>query len=611
MSIPNLDSAPTESVVDRLAALFGKRQGAPEGASSTASATASAPTADPQPTAEERGEGDEAAGSSGPRFWTDLPRDGADPDRMFWQGNVVVDQSKPLSEQVSRTLVELGNHGVFSSVDARLVAPSADGSRIVYLSRPILKVAIEDVVVCVVFVEEKKRRDGTVTPEGITRVPTPRSLIDAVFERGDYPELQPLLGIRRDAYVGREGLIISHPGYDVGSNIIFAPRADYRPLPEVVTKEDALTALQELHDVLVDFPLTPVGRSVAVASMISCAARPSLGPTPMIVFDASAPGSGKTLLAEVCASIGLGEMVSADMFRAEAAEFSKTIISSAMEGKGAIIVDNVASGVPFGSAELDGMITARAGRMGVRLLGQSKKIEVSTETVVFATGNGVTLAGDGARRSLWIRLDAGVEDPEQRTGFKHELLYDWTSDSLSRLHRAVLVLWEAYRQAGRPRSDKAPLGSFERWSLNVRDLLLWLGQPDPLESRALIKERDPSREFLAAILPAMEKLDPTGKGLFVAQLVDAGSAMTVGRQPKHPDLAAALQPLATANGAIKPNLLGMKLKTYEGRIVNGRRLVSRMTRTGTRLWYVEMVDATAPSTGGSEVPATSVEETTS
>jgi hypothetical protein len=613
MSTPSLPS--TESLADRFASRFGKRDQSREVPASTTQASAPArrqqrderaaepepPPAEP-PAGEPSPEGEPIPpGAQGPRRWTDFDRD--EGDRMFWPGpeprKVVIDTSKPLSEQISRTLVELDRREIFQSVDYKLAAASEDGSRIVPISRPMTKAFVEDAVVCVSFVEEKTKRDGTVVPEGISMVPTPRPLIDGVYERGDYPELRPLIGIRRDAFVGPDGRIVSQPGYDVASGLILAPRGGYQQIPETVSREDALQALADLEEVLVDFPLTPVGRSVAIASMISCAARPALGPTPMIIADAPAAGSGKTLLVEECAAIGLGEPVKSDLFRSDSVEFSKTLVSSAMDGRGAIAIDNVAGGVPFGSAELDGMITSRTGRMGVRLLGQSKKIEISTETVIFATGNGITLAGDGARRALWIRLDAGVEDPEQRTGFKHEFLHEWVTENLSRLHRAVLILWEAFRQANRPRSGKPPLGSFEKWSIHVRDLCLWLGLADPLESRELVRERDPNREFLAAILPALETFDPERKGIFLNQLVDA-----VTRQPaKHPDLVSALQPVATVTGAIKTSVLGQRLKQFERRVVDGRRLISKMSRLKIRLWFVETVEAAAGARSATEETA--------
>lgn len=619
MSTPNL---PSTSIADRLAARFGKPQRAAAARDEASAQTLGQSTTQTprESTTQRSGESTtqgaaEAQTSSestendrgnvnttcGPRFWTDFDRDDGDADRMFWPGKeprkVVIDMSKPLSEQVSRTLMEVGRRDVYRSVDHRLAAASADGSRIVPISRPMAKVVIEDAVVCAAFAEAKTKRGGAGVPESIAVMPTPRPLIDAVFERGDYPELRPLVGIRRDAFVGPSGNIVSEPGYDASSGLMLAPRsADYRGMPETVSRDDALRALADLEEVLVDFPLTPVGRSVAIASMISCAARPSLGPTPMIIADAPVAGSGKTLLVEECAAIGLGEPVKSDLFRSEPAEFSKTLVSSAMDGKGAIAIDNVAGGVPFGSAELDGMITSRTGRMGVRLLGQSKKIEISTEMVIFATGNGITLAGDGARRALWIRLDAGVEDPEQRTGFKHEFLHEWVTENLSRLHRAVLTLWEGFRQAGRPRSGKPPLGSFEKWSIHVRDLLLWLGQADPLESRELVKERDPNREFLAALLPALEKFDPDKKGIFLNQLVEAATRQAA----KYADLVSALQPVATVTGAIKTSVLGQRLKQFEGRVVGGRRLVSKMSRMKIRLWFVEVVDPATTAVSSKE-----------
>lgn len=624
------------TITDKLAALFGPKKAPeppiqpidpddlwteadppraavpPEPSAASVAAPAAAPTIDLEPTAppdpgEPAAEGapypPQAAptpGPTGPRFWSDFDRDEADADRMFWPGQdprrVVIDVSKLLSEQVSRTLMELNRREIFHSVDHKLAAASADGSRIVQISRPTTKVAIEDAVVCAAFVEPKTKRDGTVVPETITVMPTPRPLIDAIFERGDYPELRALIGIRRDAFVGPDGRIVSKPGYDSASGLMLSPRsADYRGMPEVVTKDNAIAALRELDEVLVDFPLTPAGRSVAIASMLACAARPALGPTPMIIADAPAAGSGKTLLVEECATIGLGEAVKSDMYRAEPAEFSKTLISAAMDGKGAIIIDNVSGA--FGSAELDGMITARTGRMGVRLLGQSKKVEVSTETVVFATGNGVTLAGDGARRALWITLDAGVENPEERTGFKHKFLHEWVQDNLARLHRAVLLLWEGFRQAGSPESGRPPLGSFEKWSANVRDLLLWLGLPDPTDTREKSKERDPDREFLAAVLPAIEKLDPLGKGLYVQQIVAAAGAsaggigaFNNGGALKHPELTAALMDFATPTGAINSRLLSRRLKQFERRIIGGRRLTSKKV-AAQRVWFVEVTDA--------------------
>jgi len=159
MSTPNLVSTP---IADRLASLFGKRE--------VPDPPASDPAREGDPTPPGKGD---------PRRWTDFDRDEADADRMFWPGpeprRVVIDVSRPLSEQVSRTLLELNRRGILHSVDHKLVAASTDGSRIVQLSRPVTKAVVEDAIVCVAFVEKKTKRDGTVVPEGVSIVPTPSS----------------------------------------------------------------------------------------------------------------------------------------------------------------------------------------------------------------------------------------------------------------------------------------------------------------------------------------------------------------------------------------------------------------------------------------------------
>jgi putative DNA primase/helicase len=67
--------------------------------------------------------------------------------------------------------------------------------------------------------------------------------------------------------------------------------------------------------------------------------------------------------------------------------------------------------------------------------------------------------------------------------------------------RACLIIVRAYFLAGRP--DKAtPLASFEGWSNVVRSALIWLGQPDPVESMAVAQEANPERVELLEMMEA-------------------------------------------------------------------------------------------------------------
>ena len=105
----------------------------------------------------------------------------------------------------------------------------------------------------------------------------------------------------------------------------------------------------------------------------------------------------------------------------------------------------------------------------MRILGRSEVPELSTSSLVTATGNNLTLVGDMTRRAVLCSLDPGCERPELRR---------FGSDPIATLrqHRgkyvvAALTILRAFHVAGRPRQVD-PLGSFEDWSDWVRSALI-------------------------------------------------------------------------------------------------------------------------------------------
>ncbi len=75
-----------------------------------------------------------------------------------------------------------------------------------------------------------------------------------------------------------------------------------------------------------------------------------------------------------------------------------------------------------------------------------------------------------------IRLDASLERPWQRTGFKHPKLLRWTRSNRAKLIWAVLTLVQAWIAAGRP-AGKESLGSYESWAEVTRGILAVAGIP--------------------------------------------------------------------------------------------------------------------------------------
>src|SRR5580704_12049759 len=64
---------------------------------------------------------------------------------------------------------------------------------------------------------------------------------------------------------------------------------------------------------------------------------------------------------------------------------------------------------------------------------------------------------------------------------------------------AVLTVLRAWHMAGTT-IGVTPMGSFEEWSYRVRQPVLWLERDDPCDSIATVRENDPSRDALLAVL---------------------------------------------------------------------------------------------------------------
>jgi len=75
-----------------------------------------------------------------------------------------------------------------------------------------------------------------------------------------------------------------------------------------------------------------------------------------------------------------------------------------------------------------------------------------------------------ARRTVRIRLDAHVDRPWQRTGFRHGDLRTWADDHRAHLVAAGLTLVRAWLAEGAPLGTTR-LGSFERWAAVLGGIL--------------------------------------------------------------------------------------------------------------------------------------------
>src|SRR5262249_4324478 len=160
---------------------------------------------------------------------------------------------------------------------------------------------------------------------------------------------------------------------------------------------DAVAARDVLFDVVRDFPFAgKEDRAVWLAGLLTALARPAVaGPCPLFLFDANAPGTGKTILADTISIIVTRRPMSRTACPATEDELRKRITSVALAGDRLMLFDNVAAS--FGGPSLDSALTGTTWRD--RLLGRSRMTaELPLYTVWFATGNNVALKGDIRRR---------------------------------------------------------------------------------------------------------------------------------------------------------------------------------------------------------------------
>ena len=163
----------------------------------------------------------------------------------------------------------------------------------------------------------------------------------------------------------------------------------------------------------------------------------------------------------------------------------------------AVLVDNITE---VKSAALAAAITSRI--WTDRLIGTSRDVHVEVHSAWVLTGNDPALSRELAGRAVRIRLDAGMDHPEERTDFRHPRLRQWAESHRPELVRASLVLINAWVAEGCPEGS-ATLGGFEPWSGIMGGIFEVVGIEGFLQDRehlyaASDVERSAKRQFVQA-----------------------------------------------------------------------------------------------------------------
>lgn len=413
-------------------------------------------------------------------------------------------------------------------------------------------------------------------PKGKRRALVPSWVVENIASRDELP-FPPLEGVIEAPSLRRDGSLLDQPGYDEKSAILYEPTTRFPPIAEEPTPEDALAAKTRLDDVLADFPFVAESdKAAAYAMLLTAAARPAIdGATPLFAIRATTPGTGKTLLADVCSIISTGRGAARMMVGKNDEENRKLLLATGLEGASIVLLDNIEGS--FGSAAFAAALTST--QIADRLLGQSKRLTVSLRSVTWiCTGNNLAFRGDLGRRAVPIDLDAGVEHPEDRTGFRHADLLAFVREHRAQLLVDCLTLLRAFLADAREHGF-SKMGSFEAWDDLVRCACIFHGLGDPIAGRSRIRdESDNELDYIRNALAAWTSH-------FSTNLTTVHDVVHLAADQS--DLRDSLLALS-GKKELSALAIGHALRRIKGRLCDGQRFVTGPMASGSRLqWRVE------------------------
>jgi DNA polymerase I len=307
----------------------------------------------------------------------------------------------------------------------------------------------------------------------------PPDVVKDVLHLGNWPNIPALHGIVRAPVFAADGTLHQSPGYNPVTKLY---QTSTIRLGDTIPTSSNVAGAKELllNTWWGDFPFRDdASKAHALAVVITSFVREMIeGQIPLTVYDSPAPGTGKGLLADICAMPATGYPLPTMTAGRDPDEWRKRITAALIRGGAFIGIDNITG--PLDSGDLASALTQPIWED--RVLGLSRMVTIPIRTIWLATGNNITPSEEIARRSVWIRPDAEVEKPWEREGFKIEKLRAWTLEHRAELVTAVITLVQAWIERQKPVFTVRRKGSYEAWAEVVGGILEVAGIPGFLEN---------------------------------------------------------------------------------------------------------------------------------
>jgi len=309
--------------------------------------------------------------------------------------------------------------------------------------------------------------------------------VKAVRAWHDWPELPPLYHVAESPVLLADGRVIQRAGYDGPTGILCGTKIEIRDSSKL-TRDGARAAAKYLLDLVSQVPFEDdVHRASFIAALLTPIARWAFkGQCPLFMFDANKEGTGKGFLVNIISGIALGHPCDVTVQTSDEDEERKFITSKILTAQPIVLIDECDK--PFGSGALQGVLTS--GVWSPRLLGTNDSPSYPAYIVWFAAGNNVQLkSGDIARRTCFVRIVTGLDNPAERVGFKIEDMPAHVEANRPELFRACLVMLRAWLLADMKPSDLegwgGRWGSVDDWDRVVRGAIVYAGLSDPIGAK--------------------------------------------------------------------------------------------------------------------------------
>ena len=403
----------------------------------------------------------------------------------------------------------------------------------------------------------------------------PARHVSVLFDSEGYQHLPALVGIARQPHLREDGSLVSEAGFDSGTGLFGVFDARQFNVPDRPTKEQAQAAINELMGLLNEFEFaSPTDKAAALAGFLTASIRPSLAAAPMFHFKAPQIASGKSYLQSITATLASPATPASLAFPTSDEECQKLLLATLLNAPAAIAFDNLTTDLlPFKSlcsALTESYLTGR-------ILGVSKTATVGTRSLFLSSGNNVDAIKDMARRCITVSLDPKVETPAARK-FSADPLALLRANRGKYVSQALTVI-RAWIVCGEAPLPCKSLASYEQWSRWVRQPLLWLGMPDPVDRLFERLAQDPDRETLG-------RLQHLWKNEFGSSPTMVREVIKRADQFDRLDLKEILLEVAELRSEINSRKLGRWLARHQGRIVDGLRFERASGTTSAERWSV-------------------------